>query len=169
MTKKKAASFALFAIVILSSYYFYQHFPISWSEAQGASSGTTASPSTLPSINKPGQGKIWVCPMHPEIMQDHPGTCPICGMDLVEARDHTGHDHGVRVDTASIQKLGVRLASVQKTTLSRDVRSYGNVTADGSAIYNVHSNFDGWIKKLYIHSIGQKITQGQVIYEIYSP
>ena len=27
-------------------------------------------------------GTIWTCPMHPEVRQDHPGTCPICGMAL---------------------------------------------------------------------------------------
>ncbi|WP_292050720.1 heavy metal translocating P-type ATPase [Brevundimonas sp. UBA5866] len=27
-------------------------------------------------------GSIWTCPMHPEIRQDHPGACPICGMTL---------------------------------------------------------------------------------------
>ena len=27
-------------------------------------------------------GTIWTCPMHPEIRQDHPGACPICGMAL---------------------------------------------------------------------------------------
>ena len=27
-------------------------------------------------------GTIYTCPMHPEIRQDHPGTCPICGMAL---------------------------------------------------------------------------------------
>jgi len=173
MAKKIAASIALLAVVILSSYSLYQHIAISWNEAQAASSGTTAAseiePQNLPSINPPGQGKTWVCPMHPEIMQDHPGTCPICGMDLVEAKGHVGHDHGVHVDTASIQKLGVRLASVKKSTLSREVRSYGNVTADGSKIYNIHSKFDGFIQKSYIHAAGQKIEQGQVIYEIYSP
>ncbi|MFO8024380.1 efflux RND transporter periplasmic adaptor subunit [Thiohalophilus sp.] len=26
----------------------------------------------------------YVCPMHPQIVRDEPGTCPICGMDLVE-------------------------------------------------------------------------------------
>lgn len=25
---------------------------------------------------------IYTCPMHPEVEQDHPGSCPICGMDL---------------------------------------------------------------------------------------
>lgn len=27
-------------------------------------------------------GAIWTCPMHPEIRQEGPGTCPICGMAL---------------------------------------------------------------------------------------
>lgn len=27
-------------------------------------------------------GAMWTCPMHPEIRQDHPGACPICGMAL---------------------------------------------------------------------------------------
>jgi len=30
----------------------------------------------------PAPGAIWTCPMHPEIRQDHPGACPICGMAL---------------------------------------------------------------------------------------
>ena len=27
-------------------------------------------------------GTVWTCPMHPEIRQDRPGPCPICGMAL---------------------------------------------------------------------------------------
>ncbi|QQP89720.1 heavy metal translocating P-type ATPase [Skermanella sp. TT6] len=29
-----------------------------------------------------GQGALYTCPMHPEIRQEGPGTCPICGMAL---------------------------------------------------------------------------------------
>jgi len=41
----------------------------------------------------------YVCPMHPDVVQDEPGSCPKCGMDLVarEAGESTsahGHDHG---------------------------------------------------------------------------
>src|SRR4051794_34008029 len=28
------------------------------------------------------QSALYTCPMHPEIEQDHPGTCPKCGMAL---------------------------------------------------------------------------------------
>lgn len=41
--------------------------------------------------------KMYTCPMHPEIQQDKPGTCPKCGMKLVEAEkkmDHKGMDQG---------------------------------------------------------------------------
>ena len=173
MTKIKAAGIALLGVIILTAYFIYPHISISWLAAKTASPGIAATygakPSSLPGINPAGQEKVWVCPMHPEIMQDHPGTCPICGMDLVESKNPSTHDHSINVDSASIQKLGVRLANVKKSLISEEIRAYGNVTADESALYKVHSNFDGWIKKTYIHSIGQHIKKGQVIYEIYSP
>lgn len=38
----------------------------------------------------------YVCPMHPAIVRDEPGNCPICGMDLI-AREATGATTGERV------------------------------------------------------------------------
>jgi len=39
----------------------------------------------------PGAATEWVCPMHPEIVRDGPGTCPICGMAL-EPRTTIGEE-----------------------------------------------------------------------------
>ena len=178
MTKIRAAGIALLGVIIVASYFIYPHISISWLDANTASpkvAATSETPITntnaasLPSINPAGQGKVWVCPMHPEIMQDHPGTCPICGMDLVESKSHTAHDHSIHIDSATIQKLGVRLARVKRSAVAGEVRAYGNVTADERTLYNIHSFFEGVIRKSYIHSVGQKIRRGQVIYEIYSP
>jgi Ni,Fe-hydrogenase III large subunit len=60
-----------------------------------------------PDFDAVGTETRYVCPMHPEVVRDEPGTCPICGMDLVpresaggmnhENMDHAGHegmDHG---------------------------------------------------------------------------
>jgi len=47
-----------------------------------------------------GEAKqLWTCGMHPQIVQDHPGTCPICGMNLVPMRAGTpdaGPDGGAK-------------------------------------------------------------------------
>jgi hypothetical protein len=31
--------------------------------------------------------KSWTCSMHPEVVKDEPGKCPICGMRLIEKKD----------------------------------------------------------------------------------
>ncbi len=49
----------------------------------------TANPTQIQKDNAPKKSKkakYYTCPMHPQIIQDEPGTCPICGMDLVKKR-----------------------------------------------------------------------------------
>ena len=37
------------------------------------------------------EGAVYTCPMHPEVQQDKPGSCPKCGMRLVKAETKTDH------------------------------------------------------------------------------
>ena len=40
------------------------------------------------------QGTLYTCPMHPEIVQEGPGPCPICGMALEPMGVPPEHEHG---------------------------------------------------------------------------
>lgn len=113
--------------------------------------------------------KNWVCPMHPEISQDHPGVCPICGMKLTGSHAPDAHEFGVHVDSATEQRLGVRLARVRQGIIGREMQTYGNVVAAENTEFTVQSRYEGWIKKLYVHAVGERVNAGQVLYEIYSP
>lgn len=114
--------------------------------------------------------KLWVCPMHPQILQDHPGTCPICGMDLVESSDQHEHaDAGIQVDAASQQRMGVRLARATEEIMRQEVHAYGTVTIDDRSLFNVSAKIEGWVRKLHVTAVGQPVRAGQVLYEIYSP
>lgn len=45
----------------------------------------------------------YTCPMHPEIVKDKPGMCPVCGMNLVPTKaghKHSGHKHSGPEHTA---------------------------------------------------------------------
>jgi Cu+-exporting ATPase len=55
---------------------------------------------------------IYTCPMHPEIQQDHPGDCPICGMDL-EPRDPVEEDSSEYRTTLTKFWLGAALTVPQ--------------------------------------------------------
>ena len=60
--------------------------------------------------------ETYVCPMHPTVVSDKPGSCPICGMDLVkkEADASSVQDGSVQIDPVTIQNIGVKTMVVEK-------------------------------------------------------
>jgi membrane fusion protein, copper/silver efflux system len=119
---------------------------------------------------------LYVCPMHPQIQQDHPGTCPICGMDLVEKRltpkpaTTEGASYPeVTLAGAMVQSLGVRTARVERGALSRVVRAVGRVDYDETRLAHVHPRAAGWIEALKQRAEGEPVKQGQVLADFYAP
>ncbi|MFI4940596.1 MAG: heavy metal translocating P-type ATPase [Burkholderiales bacterium] len=55
---------------------YASHYP-----ASGTASCCGTAPAITP-VGEPVAGADYTCPMHPEIVQDHPGICPKCGMAL---------------------------------------------------------------------------------------
>jgi len=116
-------------------------------------------------------GAVWICPMHAQIQQHGPGRCPICGMDLVRhvAEPSAPHDAGVLIDTVLQQRLGVRLATVERRDLQREIRSWGTVAIDESSRAEVSAKIDGWLRRLHVSAVGEAVRAGQPLYELYSP
>jgi Cu(I)/Ag(I) efflux system membrane fusion protein len=137
-------------------------------------SGKTSSPPGVGAISgQPGKTVAvhtrYVCPMHSHIVQDHPGTCPICGMNLVVLKDAPGAaTNQIYVDTATQQKLGVQLASAELATLNHDIPTYGTLVPDEGTVMRITPNVDGLLTSLHVNRVGQQVARGQVLYEISS-
>jgi len=113
--------------------------------------------------------QTYVCPMHSHIVQDHPGDCPICGMDLVLMKDAAAvAAKQIHVDTATLQKLGVQLAKAERATLTHDIPVYGTLVPDESAVMRITPNVSGLLTRLHVSRVGQRIERGQVLYELSS-
>ncbi len=113
----------------------------------------------------------YVCPMHPQIVRDKPGSCPICGMTLVEkkAKAEIGQHPEVTLSSAVVQSMGVRTARVERGTLWRHVRTVGRVEYDETHLAHVHSRAEGWIEKLELRAEGEPVQKGQVLAQLYAP
>ena len=46
--------------------------------------------------------KKYICPMHSDVVSDKPGSCPKCGMDLIEVKPQTGQHQGLKMETVSV-------------------------------------------------------------------
>lgn len=118
-----------------------------------------------------GLGEIYTCSMHPDVLHDKPGDCPICGMTLIktaaEARD-PAHDQ-VHIDEATRMRMGVRTEVASLTQMHHTASTYASINADESRSIVVTPKFDGWIRRLHVQGVGQAIKKGQVLFEIYSP
>jgi len=127
--------------------------------------------------------KAWHCPMHPQIVQDHAGSCPICGMDLVEiaesdATSHAGHGMTdsvkgagkvVKVDPALLQKIGVRTAMVEAGVVGREIRADAEGIADEAAEVSVSVRAMGYLETVASVRSGDRVKAGQILANVFSP
>jgi Cu(I)/Ag(I) efflux system membrane fusion protein len=67
------------------------------------------------------------------------------------------------------QLMGVRSATVEARSLSKNIRAVGTIAYDESRVKHVHSKVDGWVDKLYVDSTGAFVAKGQPLFSIYSP
>jgi Cu(I)/Ag(I) efflux system membrane fusion protein len=126
------------------------------------------------------KSELYICPMHPQIQQDHPGTCPICNMELVlkGSGDKMEDTNGVKPDkelgelvlSPSQQVLAnVKTLTAQYGDFLNSIEANGVVKLRDDATRQISSPVKGKITKLYINFEGQKVSKGQKAFELYSP
>ncbi|AKS42046.1 efflux RND transporter periplasmic adaptor subunit [Wenzhouxiangella marina] len=110
----------------------------------------------------------WTCPMHPQIIRDAPGSCPICGMDLVQRAAQQGPE--VRIDLAGgvQQAMNLRTAVVERGRLFRAIDTVGRVEVDQSRLVHRHPRVEGWIGDLDVATVGSPVREGQRLYTLYA-
>lgn len=113
----------------------------------------------------------YICPMHPQIVKNEPGSCPICGMDLVKKKVSSAKQGNpvVKVSSAVIQNMGVRTQPARLDTLRSRINTVGRVVYDETRLTHVHPRASGWMEKLYFRAEGDPVKKGQLLGEIYSP
>lgn len=102
--------------------------------------------------------EIWTCTMHPQVLQDKPGTCPICGMGLVKVVADEGSSLEKATSDSSqetlspdnhapfklsldrSQMIGVKIGVVEKKSLFKSVRAAGRVAFDPE-LYTAQSEY----------------------------
>jgi multidrug efflux pump subunit AcrA (membrane-fusion protein) len=130
----------------------------------------------------------YTCPMHPEIIQDMPGSCPICGMSLVPVSQHgpegeeaqtpepsmeedkiKGHLVAINVPPEKRRMLGVTFDVVSRRLISKQIKTSARVVADERRMHRITTKTGGWIEKLYINQTGYHVRKGDALLSIYSP
>jgi Cu(I)/Ag(I) efflux system membrane fusion protein len=74
----------------------------------------------------------------------------------------------VQVDDSRRQLLGIRTVAVSRAQLQKTIRTVGLVAADEKRASQVHVKFEGFIERIFVDYVGQKVQKGQPLFTIYS-
>lgn len=136
----------------------------------GAGGGSTQSADSKPVPS----GVLYTCPMHPFILKEQPGTCPICAMELVRKveginldQDLKGKQHVALSPTQQVMANLATVAAVVKP-FSREINCTGIVAFNQERQGKVSAWVAGRIDRLLAKSVGSVVRKGEPVAELYS-
>ncbi len=116
---------------------------------------------------------VYTCSMHPQIRQNEPGKCPICGMDLIPVV--SGNDAGsdspfvYTMSPEAVALANIQTAKVGYSTPEYEVYLTGKISANEKKLASITANYSGRIEKLFVDFTGQTVNKGEKMATIYSP
>jgi len=108
-------------------------------------------------------------PMRPEVHFDKPGPSPFMDMALVPKFADANESAGIAVSPSIVQSLGIRIGKPELRTVRPSVRVPARVVSDARGQARLQSRVNGWVERLAVRAVGQSVSAGTVIAEIYSP
>lgn len=111
--------------------------------------------------------QTYTCPMHPQIVQDKPGSCPICGMDLV-AVEKNSNEMLLTLSTSQVTLANITTTVIGEDSISGYKRLNGKLATDPEKTTDISSRVSGRIEVLFVKQTGVSVTKGQPLYKIYS-
>jgi Cu(I)/Ag(I) efflux system membrane fusion protein len=149
----------IFVVALATGLFFGSRMSGEVLTAEGGNSTESAEPEVL----------YWVAPMDPDFRSEKPGKSPM-GMDLVPVfASEAGSGDTIKINPAVVNNLGVRTQAAMKRPLWRKVEATGYVGFDETRISHINLRTQGWIVKLLVDAEGERVSKGDLLFELYSP
>lgn len=116
--------------------------------------------------------KYWYDPMVPNQKFDKPGKSPFMDMMLEPKYANEGSDGeegGVAISSQTAQNLGIRVEKVSLKSFGESFSAVGRIEPDERRFYAVQTRISGFVERLSVRAVGDPVTKGQKIAEIYAP
>ncbi len=112
----------------------------------------------------------YTCSMDPQVVESKPGKCPICHMDLtpVKKSHQQKNDNELELSPEQMQLGNIRIDTIHNEFIGNKVVLTGTLNFDQTKINSVSSRVTGRIEKLYYKNIGDYVTKGVPLFDLYS-
>ena len=112
--------------------------------------------------------EYYTCSMHPQIMQDKPGTCPICHMDLIVVKKTNTAADEIMLNDEQIRLGNIQTDTIRNGMIGDKVILTATLNTDESKVNSVNARIMGRIDRLYFKNMGDYVPKGAHLYDLYS-
>ena len=112
--------------------------------------------------------EYYTCSMHPQVIEDKPGNCPICHMGLIVVKKtNTAADEIMLNDEQ--ERLGnIQVDTIRSGTIGDKVVLTATLNIDETKVNSINARIGGRIDRLYFKNTGDYVTKGSHLYDLYS-
>lgn len=111
----------------------------------------------------------YTCSMDPQVKENKPGKCPVCKMDLtpVSKNSSTVMDE-IELSDQQVQLGNIRMDTIREGAIGDQVVLTATLNFDQSKQNAVSSRVAGRVDKLYFKNIGDYVSKGAKLFDLYS-
>jgi membrane fusion protein, copper/silver efflux system len=120
-------------------------------------------------ITKTESDVYYTCSMDPQVVEQKPGKCPICKMDLTPVKKSNGDKKDeIQLSDQQIQLGNIQTDTIRNGTIGDQLVLTASLNFDQMKTSSVSSRVMGRVEKLYFKNIGDYVQRGAALYTIYS-
>lgn len=114
------------------------------------------------------EAATYTCPMHPQVIQDKPGPCPVCGMDLVKVAKSQGDTNDLMLNDSQVKLANITIQKVSVNPVGQTSVVNARLAENEDLSVVISSRSVGRIEKLFVKETGRIVRAGEPLYELYS-
>ncbi|MCH7408292.1 efflux RND transporter periplasmic adaptor subunit [Belliella sp. DSM 111904] len=117
-------------------------------------------------------GVEYTCSMHPQIRQNEPGQCPLCGMALTPVSNKKGGESSpfvLEMTPEAVALSNVQTVRVKSGAGTGQLSLTGKIQSNEQRVKSLTANYAGRVDQLFINFTGQEVSRGEKLATLYSP
>lgn len=114
------------------------------------------------------ENEFYVCSMDPQVVEKHPGMCPICKMPLAKTTIDKSQLQYINISEEQAKLANIKIAPIATENIGKEVLLTGVFSVNQNKTEQISARITGRVEFLNFKIMGSEVKTGEKLYDFYS-